>query len=116
MNRKLNGRPILIIEAEELSAMLIVQAFEDAGATVTSCGTVKSAKELLKKGIFSAAVLDHSLFQERDALLNLERRGIPYVLHNGLIEVHGADYKEVPPPITADALIEAVGKLIDEKH
>ena len=116
MNRKLNGRAILVVEAEELSAIMIEQAFEDAGATVTSCGTVTSAMKLLEKGAFSAAVLDHSLFEEQEHLRSLESRRIPYVLHNGLIEVHGADHKLVPPPITVDALIEAVVKLIDEER
>ena len=32
MNRKLNGRAILVVEAEELSAIMIVQGFEDAGS------------------------------------------------------------------------------------
>ena len=116
MNRKLNGRAILVVEAEELSAIMIEQAFEDAGATVTSCGTVTSAMNLLEKGRFAAAVLDHSLFEEQEDPLSLHGRRIPYVLHNGLIEVHGADHKVVPPPITVDALIEAVGKLIDEER
>ena len=116
MNRKLNGRAILVVEAEELSAIMIEQAFEDAGATVTSCGTLTSAVKLLEKGRFAAAVLDHSLFEKREDLLSLESRRIPYVLHNGLIEVRGADYKVAPPPITVDALIEAVGQLIAEER
>jgi DNA-binding NtrC family response regulator len=116
MNRKLNGRAILIVEADELSAMLIVRAFEDAGATVTSCGTVTSAMDLLETGMFSAAVLDHSLFEKQEDLLSLHGRRIPYVLHNGLIEVHGADCKVVRPPITVDGLIESVEKLIEQKR
>jgi hypothetical protein len=116
MNRKLNGRAILVVEAEELSAIMIVQGFEDAGATVTSCGTLTSAAKVLEKGSFAAAVLDHSLFADQEDLQGLESRRIPYVLHNGLIEVHGADYTVLPPPITVDALIEAVGKLIAEER
>jgi hypothetical protein len=64
-----------------------------------------------EKGRLAAAVLDHSLFEKRGDLLSLESRRIPYVLHNGLIEVHGADYTVLPPPITVDPLIEAVPRL-----
>jgi hypothetical protein len=71
---------------------------------------------MLEKGVFAVAVIDHSLFEDQRDLHSLQGRRIPYVLHNGLIEVHGADYTVVPPPITVDALIEAVGKLIAEER
>jgi CheY-like chemotaxis protein len=115
MDQKLHGRSVLIAEREELIAMVIAQVFEEAGASVTACSNVADAVAMLGRGTFSAAVLDHTLFHGTDDLQEFEERALPYVLHNGLVEMHGSGADEIdvlPKPVGADALADAVARLL----
>lgn len=61
--------------------------------------------------------MDQKLYS-RSVLQKFERRGIPYVLHNGVVEMHGSRGDEVddlPKPVGADALVDAVVKLIQRR-
>jgi DNA-binding NtrC family response regulator len=119
MDRRLNKRTVLIVQPEELSAMVLTRAFEEVGATVTASSNVKDATAMVRRGMFSVAVLDHALFHGTKELQEFEKRGVPYVLHNGLIEMHGTRRDElevVPKPTTADALVDAVVKLLSQRR
>jgi len=62
MDQKLHGRSVLVVEREELIAIVIAQVFEEVGAIVTARSSVEDTVALLGRGMFSAAVLDHKLF------------------------------------------------------
>jgi DNA-binding response OmpR family regulator len=119
MDQKLCRRSVLIVEREELIAMVLARAFEDAGAIVTACSNVETAIQLVHTGTFAAAVLDHDLFRGNKELAHLDARGIPYVLHHGLLEVHGDGSESMdvlPKPMGADALIEEVVRLVSPQR
>jgi ActR/RegA family two-component response regulator len=65
----LQGRSILIVEDEPLIVMDITQALEGAGASVTTTNTLKHALLLVEHDGLSAAILDHSLGNDKSTLL-----------------------------------------------
>ena len=62
-------------------------------------------------------MLDHGLFHESNELNAFENAGIPCVLHNGQIEMHGSPdaTNVVPPPVTADVLVAAVARVVRKR-
>jgi DNA-binding NtrC family response regulator len=112
----LRGRSILVVEDEFLIAMDIAQAFESAGAHVTTTSTVRHALILAEHDGLSAAIMDHALSDGDSALLRvrLKERGIPYVSYSGFDPVKGAD-KDAPfisKPASMDAVLSAVEEML----
>ena len=81
----LKGRSILIVEDEPLIVMDLIMAFENAGAEVTSTGTLKHALLLVEHDGLSAAILDHGLKDGDSSLLSrrLKERGVPFLIYSG---------------------------------
>jgi len=112
----LRGRSILVVEDEMLIAMDIAQAFERAGANVTTTTTVRHALILVEHDGLSAAIMDHALNDGDSTQLcaRLKERGIPYVSYSGFDPVKGAD-KDAPfisKPASMDTILSAVEEML----
>ena len=85
----LAGRSILIIEDEALIALDLAQAFENAGANVTTTSTLHHAHLLVKHDDLSAVVLDHALADgdTQEICKYLKQRGVPFVTYSGFGDV-----------------------------
>ena len=81
----LQGRSILIVEDEALIVMDLTMALENAGAEVTSTGTLKHALLLVEHDGLSAAILDHGIKGGDSSLLSrrLKERGVPFLIYSG---------------------------------
>jgi DNA-binding response OmpR family regulator len=81
----LAGRSILIIEDEALIALDLAQAFERAGAHITTTSTLHHAHLLVKHDGLSAVVLDHSLSDgdTNEICKYLQDNGVPFVTYSG---------------------------------
>ncbi len=81
----LAGRSILIIEDEALIALDLAQAFEKAGANVTTTSTLHHAHLLVKHDGLSAAVVDHALGDgdTQSICKYLKEHGVPFVTYSG---------------------------------
>ena len=115
INRKLEGRTILLIQHEELCAMIITEALQEAGARVVACSTPEEALKALAAGGIAAAVVDHAVCDGDDVCRQMNDTNVPFVLHNGLIEVHGR--RSGPPakalkPASADSIVGEIEKLV----
>jgi DNA-binding NtrC family response regulator len=119
MGRILTGRSILIVEDEPLIAMDLTQAFERAGARVTTSKTLRVALQLVECEGFSAAVLDHALGDGDSSQLyaRLKERGIPFVLYSGFSQVEGAwhDAPFVPKPASPSVIVDTIERLLRER-
>jgi DNA-binding response OmpR family regulator len=112
----LRGRSILVVEDEMLIALDIAQAFERAGANVTTTSTVRHALILVEHNGLSAAIMDHALSDGDSTRLcaRLMERGIPYVSYSGFDPVKGAD-KDAPyiaKPATMEAILSTVEEML----
>jgi len=112
----LRGRSILVVEDEILIAMDIAQAFESAGANVTTTTTVRHALILVEHDGLSAAIMDHALNDGDSTQLcaRLKERGIPCVSYSGFDPVKGAD-KDAPfisKPASMDTILSAVEEML----
>jgi DNA-binding response OmpR family regulator len=81
----LSGRSILIIEDEALIALDLAQAFEKAGAEVTTTSTLHHAHLLVQHDGLSAAVVDHALGDgdTQSICRYLKERDVPFVTYTG---------------------------------
>jgi DNA-binding response OmpR family regulator len=94
----------------------IAQAFERAGASVTTTTTVRHALILVEHDGLSAAIMDHGLSDGDSTQLcaRLKARGIPYVSYSGFDPVKGAD-KDAPyisKPATMETILSAVEEML----
>jgi DNA-binding response OmpR family regulator len=100
----LAGRSILIIEDEALIALDLAQAFEKAGAEVTTTSTLHHAHLLVKHDGLSAAVVDHALGDDdtQSICKYLREHGVPFVTYSGFdgpdLEDSGGFYISKPKP------------------
>ena len=99
-----------------LIALDIAQAFERAGASVTTTTTVRHALILVEHDGLSAAIMDHGLSDGDSTQLcaRLKARGIPYVSYSGFDPVKGAD-KDAPyisKPATMETILSAVEEML----
>jgi DNA-binding response OmpR family regulator len=112
----LRGRSILVVEDEFLIAMDIAQAFESAGAHVTTTTTVRHALILVEHDGLSAAIMDHALNDGDSTQLcgRLKERGIPYVSYSGFDPVKGADNDAlfISKPASMDTILSAVEEML----
>lgn len=84
--KQLSGRSILIVEDESLIALLLLDALEEAGASVVGpCYTLAECIRFAKHEHIDAAVLDVDLAGEDvfPAADELRSRGIPFLFHTG---------------------------------
>ena len=113
---KLKGRQILIVEDEALIAMELVQAFQKAGAFVTTTSTLKQAMILVEHDGLAVAVLDHALGDGDTTRLceRLTLRGIPFVIYSGLNTTEGACDAGVlvTKPATPDVVVATAEGLL----
>jgi DNA-binding response OmpR family regulator len=116
MNRPLEGRSILIVEDEPLIALDIAQAFEGAGAALTTTNTLHHALTLVEQDGLSAAILDHALGDGNNSQLcaRLKERGVPFMIYTGYPKVDGecAEGLHLPKPAAQGELVATMEKLI----
>jgi CheY-like chemotaxis protein len=116
----LRGRNILVVEDESLVALLMADAFEDAGASVIGpCFTISECVRTAALEGIDAAVLDVDLGGQDvfPAADELKRRGIPFVFHTAHAdrEELRSRFGDVPvcrKPIGMDALVTALAKVV----
>ena len=107
---KLTGCTILIVEDKALVAMVLVQAVQDEGGIPITCATETEALLAINTTKLSAAILDDVICQAHPEVCQLLRdRGVPYVLHQSLAEVHGTGAAG-----SADALMDRVADLLKQ--
>src|SRR5262245_23851422 len=119
MPSRLKDRSILIVEDEPLISMDMAQAFQKAGAEVTTTTTLKQALILVEHDGLSLAILDHAL-GDGDATRLCERlreRDIPFVIYSGFSKVEGACATAplVKKPASAQALLAAAEAILPPK-
>lgn len=109
----LTGRSILVVEDETLIALDIADAFERAGAQVTTTATLRDATELVEADGLSAAILDHGLGPNDSSALRrrLKERGIPFVMHTGFDGV-APEGPQVPKPARPEVLVAIIAGLL----
>ena len=116
MHRPLDGRTILIVEDEAIIAMDLTMAFEDAGAEVTSTGTLKHALLLVEHDGLSAAILDQGIKGGDSSLLSkrLKERGVPFLIYTGHSDAEAVKQgvPHVSKPASHEVLVAAVEDLI----
>ena len=67
----LAGRSILVVEDEGLIALDIADAFERAGASVTTASTLRDATRAVEADGLSAVIVDHRLGSDDSAALRV---------------------------------------------
>ena len=116
---RLKGREILVVEDQPIIAMEIVQAFRDAGATVTTTMTLKHALLLVEHDSLAAAILDHDLGDgDSDQLCaRLKERNIPFVIYSGFTQIRGAckGAPHINKPASGHVLVTTVEGLLKKK-
>ena len=112
----LAGRSILIVEDEALIALDVADAFERAGAHVTTASTYRAAVALVEQDGLSAAILDHALESEDSSRLRerLKERDVPFVIYTGFDKVReiGHDGVVVSKPANPAVLVATVEGLL----
>ena len=111
----LAGRSILVVEDETLIALDIADAFERAGAQVTTTATLRDATKLVEAEGLSAAILDHVLGRDDSSGLcrRLKERGVPFVIHTGFDRMV-PEGPRVSKPARPDVLVAAVSGLLQQ--
>jgi DNA-binding NtrC family response regulator len=119
------ARTILLLEDEPLILMDLEFAAEDCDAVPLLASSVAQALALIAEHAetLSAAVLDVSLGRDGTCLpvaQELERLGIPFILHSGDLDRHDEtirqfDAKLVAKPAAADKVIAAALASADER-
>jgi DNA-binding response OmpR family regulator len=114
----LAGRSILIIEDEALIALDLAQAFERAGAHVTTTSTLHHAHLLVQHDGLSAAVVDHALGDgdTQSICKYLKEHGVPFVTYSGFgaADLEGGECAGVyiAKPKTPEFVVGVVADLI----
>jgi CheY-like chemotaxis protein len=115
----LEGRSILVVEDESMIALLIVDALEEAGASIVGpCFTLAECLRMAQSEEVHAAILDVDLAGQDvfPAAEELRRRGIPFVFHTA----HGerseiqSQFGDVPvcrKPVRMDQLLETIARI-----
>ena len=113
---RLAGRSILIIEDEALIAFDLAQAFEEAGADVTTTSTLHHAELLVRHDGLSAAVVDHALGDgDTQSICNyLKQRSVPFVTYSGFgaPELGECCGVFISKPSTPEFVVEAIVDLL----
>ena len=117
----LAGRSILIIEDEALIALDLAQAFEKAGANVTTTSTLHHARLLVMHDGLSAVVLDHALSDgdTQEICKYLKQQDVPFVTYSGF---GGADLESsdcvgvyIAKPKTPEFVVGVVEELLKSR-
>ncbi|QUL37901.1 response regulator [Erythrobacter sp. JK5] len=108
---------ILVLEDEPVILMDLQLAAEDCGCIALTASTCEAALEVLhaQSGSIDAAVLDVSLGNGLTCLpvaKELDRQGIPYILHSGDLDRHNERIRElkaelISKPAAAATVISA---------
>lgn len=110
-----SGYKVLLVEDEPLILMDLEFAVQDRDCSPLCASGVRRAMEFLKDGeSVSVAVLDVSLRNGENCVpiaRELERQGIPYVLHSGDLDrrnevVHDLQAELIPKPAAAGSVVE----------
>lgn len=115
-------RAILLLEDEPLILMDLEFAAEDRGCQVYCATSVAAAMSHLEKSQIDVAVLDVTLKGTETCVPvaeELDRRGIPYLLHSGDLNradetVRNLGVKHLPKPADSDVVIDAALDILKE--
>ena len=112
----LSARSVLVVEPRAVVAWTVGNAFEDAGARVVITGRLEEALKLVDTEHLSGAILPSRLRDGDSGPLceQLNRRGIPYVMHTGRADLPEAcrGAPVVRKPARRALLVEILGSLI----
>ncbi|RIV84690.1 response regulator [Aurantiacibacter zhengii] len=114
---------ILLLEDEPLILMDLEFAAEDQGCRAFCASGVDAAMRHLNDNRIDVAVLDVTLKGQENCVpvaKELDRRGIPYLLHSGDLNradetVRNLGAKHLPKPADSDVVIETALGILREK-
>lgn len=98
------GKTFLVLEDEPLIAMDLKFSFEDAGHRAVSAVDNEEAIACIGEHTIAGAVLDVSLGRGltcEPTAKELQRRGIPFVLHTGDLNRVGEALRAIDAPVIA---------------
>ena len=89
------GQNVLIAEDEVIIAYDLAQAFENAGATVTTSHSLDAALAAVRSSKFDTAVIDVKLKADLSGPLCalLQCMNVPFVIYTGCADISGFKYK-----------------------
>lgn len=113
---------ILLLEDEPLILMDLEFAAEDKGCRAFCASGVEAAMKHLDEAEIDVAVLDVTLKGRQNCVPvaeELDRRGIPYLLHSGDLNradetVRNLGAKHLPKPADSDVVIETALGILKE--
>lgn len=113
---------ILLLEDEPLILMDLEFAAEDQGCQAYCATSVAAALTHLEKSQIDVAILDVTLKGTENCVPvaeELDRRGIPYLLHSGDLNradetVRNLGVKHLPKPADSDVVIETALGILKE--
>jgi len=122
-NNEMPERAILLLEDEPLILMDLEFAAEDKGCRPYCATGVDAALRHLEEADIEVAILDVTLKGKENCVpvaQELDRRGIPYLLHSGDLNradetVRNLGAKHLPKPADSDVVIETALGILDEK-
>lgn len=114
---------ILLLEDEPLILMDLELAAEDQGCRAFCASSVEAAIKHLNEAEIDVAILDVTLKGRENCVPvaeELDRRGIPYLLHSGDLNradetVRNLGAKHLPKPADSDVVIETALGILREK-
>jgi DNA-binding response OmpR family regulator len=113
----LTGASILVVEDEALIVLDISNAFESAGAHLTTTNTLRHAQLLVEHDGLTAAMINNALPDgDGDSLCTrLKGRSIPFLMYSGLPKplvgpCEGAPY--LSKPASREQLLDAMEAII----
>ncbi|GAA5059262.1 hypothetical protein GCM10023208_26400 [Erythrobacter westpacificensis] len=113
---------ILLLEDEPLILMDLEFAAEDKGCRAYCASGIEAAMKHLEEAEIDVAVLDVTLKGRENCVPvaeELDRRGIPYLLHSGDLNradetVRNLGAKHLPKPADSDVVIETALGILKE--
>lgn len=100
----LKGRDILVVEDEPLIALDLQITLEDSGASVRTARTLARALELVAQEAPDGAILDVTLGDSKTCepvARELQRLGVPFLLHSGDLDRQGELIHRLGAPVIA---------------
>ena len=113
---EVNGRSILVVEDEPLTALYILESLKSTGANILTAGQLPAAFKLAADANLCAAVVDYQIADADSAKLCwlLKERRIPFLFYSGhdFVRRMWPDVTVIQKPAPPRKLAAAVASLL----